>query len=382
MKGKFEQLKRYISSKKNSRKNFILSVVALVEVIAILVVSTYAWVESASTIIIESKGDQKIDTYVYTDANINDEATNTPIHLDKYYREAGNMHFASATCVDGNNIYFPRLASASAPIPENNFRKGVINDINTNYISFSFKVKANVSNNDGAKFIFQNAPVIKVNGENIANSSDAELKNSVRIAVSVSDIDGKNSITDVFSNVALNGTSSATQPGGTVYINGNAYNPITRAFSEYSGKNVAPDNRVLKVAKGATKKVTVTVWLQDPNHKFNNAQDEQDAKIEIEDFNLILDTSSLVPVYFKDYTTRFNTNTTGDSDYGWASSGNRKMFVKDGNTITEMTRSANPTNQWVGYVEKQSLLKKKAVEFYSCPSTATAATAQSHCPYN
>lgn len=115
MKERFALLAAYFKEKfaigkksgKEKRKSLILSIVALVEVLAIAIVSVSAWVETISTIKIDLNNGT-IDNYVFTNANIgygNGYDGNT-IDLTKYFRQAGDVHLASATSANGTDVYF------------------------------------------------------------------------------------------------------------------------------------------------------------------------------------------------------------------------------------------------------------------------------------
>ena len=94
MKERFALLAAYFKEKlaigkksgKEKRKSLILSIVALVEVLAIAIVSVSAWVETISTIKLDLNNGT-IDNYVFTNANIgygNGYDGNT-IDLTKYF---------------------------------------------------------------------------------------------------------------------------------------------------------------------------------------------------------------------------------------------------------------------------------------------------------
>ena len=139
-----EYLKNRLAFGKNkkTRKGFILTMVALVEVLAISVVSVSAWVETISTITIKAEG-AKIDNYVYTNADIGsgDGYSNKIIDLTKYFRAAGGVHLASASSADGENIFFPIKKSGASEFGVGSYRCADVNDKNVNYIDFSFNVK-------------------------------------------------------------------------------------------------------------------------------------------------------------------------------------------------------------------------------------------------
>lgn len=346
MKRKLELLTKQFNFRKKSRKNFLLSVVALIEIIAIMAVSTYAWVETASTIIIESDGPQQIDSYVYTNADLSSNNAGV-IDLSRYYRTSGNMHLASASSSDGKVMFFPKVASTSGTVT--GLRPGEISDKNTNYINFNFKVTAKDTE---TKLIFDKVPEIKINGTTVND-------NSIRVAVS----DG--SSTKVFSNKA--------STGNTV-INGINYPTEILPFSDYAGSAAVESSKfVFTLVKNQTKTITVTVWLQDPSKA-------KEAKVTIGDLKLIPHTSSTREILFTDYTTRFNTSLAGN-DISWASNEGTQMWMRDvsRNEITKMDKSGVHGNQWIGYVENKSVTETKGnVEFYNCDSSVTSAQVMSN----
>ncbi len=222
---------KFLSKKKHS--NLILSVVALIEIIAIAIVSVSAWVETVSTIKISGNG--VIDTYTYTNANIGSGSgyTNIPIDLSTYVRKSGNLHFALASSANGTDFYFPKVASMGTSA--SSFRKGNINDKNVNYLNFSFDVKAVNADKD---FMFASVPTIKVGGT-------TKTDDSVRIAIS----DG--TTTRIYSNSTKTESVVAASAGTSATASLNA-------FSNY----VTGKNSLFSVTKGATKRITVTIWLQ------------------------------------------------------------------------------------------------------------------------
>lgn len=171
---------------------------ALVEVLAIAIVSVSAWVETISTIKLDLNNGT-IDNYVFTNANIgygNSYDGNT-IDLTKYFRQAGDVHLASATSANGTDVYFPTLAANGAP--SGAYRKATVNDKNVNYIDFSFNVTAKRTK---ASFYFENVPTIKVNG---ADADEEKLRVSFVCDGSNTVVCGKsNSTTEVVAGTTLN----------------------------------------------------------------------------------------------------------------------------------------------------------------------------------
>ena len=93
----------------------------------ILLVSTYSWVETISSIEITNSAGQ-VDDYTFTNALVGtgEGFSGQPIDLAKYFRASGNVHMASASSKDGREFFFPQLAKTGST--ENKFRKGNIND--------------------------------------------------------------------------------------------------------------------------------------------------------------------------------------------------------------------------------------------------------------
>lgn len=346
MKSKLELIKNQFNFRNKSRKSILLSVVALIEIIAIMVVSTYAWVETASTIIIESNGEQQIDSYIYTNADLNSNNAGV-IDLSRYYRTSGNMHLASATSSNGSSIFFPRVASTNSSVT--GLRQGEISDKNTNYISFNFKVTAKDTD---TKLIFDRVPEIRIDGSAVND-------NSIRVAIN----DG--SSTKVFSNTSFE---------GSIRINGTDYPTEVLPFGDYAGNTAVTNNNfVFNLVKDTTKTITVTVWLQDP-------EKAKEAEVTIGDLKLIPHTPSTREVLFSDFTTRFNTSLAG-SDISWASNEGTQMWMRDvsRNELTKMHKSGVNGNQWVGYVENKSITQTKGnVEFYNCDSSVASAQVMSN----
>lgn len=277
MKRKLELIKSALSKKRFLRKNFLLSIVALIEVVLILIVSTFAWVETISTIDISGSG--KIDKPVLTVANISDTTTTQSIDLSAYFRSSGNVHLAASSSANGKDIYFPKVTQAGTSASA--YRKSNINDENVNYISFSFKVSAA---NATRYFYFKNTPTIKVGGTTVNN-------NDIRIAITASNTTTIYAKTSASESVVadVTGTKSSTS---------------LKAFEDYTDTD--ENNPVFSVSRGATEVVTVTLWLQQTSTSGNYAG----KTVTVEDFALVKGT----PWYT--VTAHAVTNVTSDRSTG------------------------------------------------------------------
>lgn len=279
-----EYLKNRLAFGKNkkTRKGFILTMVALVEVLAISVVSVSAWVETISTITIKAEG-AKIDNYVYTNADIGsgNGYSGKTIDLTKYFRAAGGVHLASASSADGENIFFPIKKSDVSDFGANSYRCADVNDKNVNYIDFSFNVKVDKTfNANHAEFYLDQVPKITIGGGNVSG-------NLVRMAITDTDIQktvvcGYNAGSDNVVN-----TADGKEVPGKV-----------QAFSDFVVSSESIPTELFRVDKGSSKTINIKVWLQD-----DKATTEYAGKtVSISDVKIVTQNKKGNKVYFVDRT--------------------------------------------------------------------------------
>lgn len=241
-----EYLKNRLAFGKNkkTRKGFILTMVALVEVLAISVVSVSAWVETISTITIKAEG-AKIDNYVYTNADIGsgDGYSNKTINLNDYFRAAGGVHLASASSADGENIFFPIKKSDDTA---NSYRCADVNDKNVNYIDFSFNVKVDESfKANHAEFYLDQVPKISIGGADVSG-------NLVRMAITD---------TDTQETVVCGSKVSTVNVVNTA--DGKVVPEKVHAFCDFVVSSESEPTELFRVDKGSSKTINIKVWLQD-----------------------------------------------------------------------------------------------------------------------
>lgn len=279
-----EYLKNRLAFGKNkkTRKGFILTMVALVEVLAISVVSVSAWVETISTITIKAEG-AKIDNYVYTNADIGsgEGYSSKTIDLTKYFRAAGGVHLASASSADGENIFFPIKKSDVSDFNANSYRCADVNDKNVNYIDFSFNVKVDKTfNANHAEFYLDQVPKITIGGADVSG-------NLVRMAITDTDtqktvVCGYNAGSDNVVN-----TADGKEVPGKV-----------QAFSDFVVSSESIPTELFRVDKGSSKTINIKVWLQD-----DKATTEYAGKtVSISDVKIVTQNKKGNKVYFVDRT--------------------------------------------------------------------------------
>lgn len=279
-----EYLKNRLAFGKNkkTRKGFILTMVALVEVLAISVVSVSAWVETISTITIKAEG-AKIDNYVYTNADIGsgNGYSNKTINLAEYFRAAGGVHLASASSADGENIFFPIKNSGASEFGVDSYRCADINDKNVNYIDFSFNVKVDKTfKADHAEFYLDQVPKITIGGGNVSG-------NLVRMAIT--DTDTQNTVV----------CGSNAGDGNVVNkADGTKVPEKVQAFSDFVVSSESIPTELFRVDRGSSKTINIKVWLQDDNAATAYAS----KTVSITDVNIVTQNKKGNKVYFVDRT--------------------------------------------------------------------------------
>jgi uncharacterized repeat protein (TIGR02543 family) len=349
MKERFALLAAYFKEKfaigkksgKEKRKSLILSIVALVEVLAIAIVSVSAWVETISTIKLDLNNGT-IDNYVFTNANIgygNGYDGNT-IDLTKYFRQAGDVHLASATSANGTDVYFPTLTANGAPSAT--YRKATVNDKNVNYIDFSFNVTAKGTK---ASFYFDKVPTIKVND---ADADEEKLRVSFVC-------DGSNTV------VCGKSDSTAEVVAGTnLNIKGQEN---VKSFGSYTG-STAESPLFTVPADSKPHKVTMRVWLQDDSRNTKYAGQT----VTIDNFKLITQSPQAGELTFYD-------KTTGDPSLGagWATKNNRAIWInQDGKSEYQKLSKDSSGNYFIKLGSDYTDNPNATVTFYSCESTVTS----------
>lgn len=285
-----EYLKNRLAFDKNkiTRKGFILTMVALVEVLAISVVSVSAWVETISTITIKAEG-AKIDNYVYTNADIGsgEGYSDKTIDLIKYFRAAGGVHLASASSADGENIFFPIKNSGASEFGVDSYRCADVNDKNVNYIDFSFNVKVDKTfNANHAEFYLDQVPKITIDGENVSG-------NLVRMAIT--DTDTQNTVV----------CGSNAGDGNVVNeADGSEVPEEVHAFSEFLVSSESEPTELFRVDRGSSKTINIKVWLQDDKAVTAYAG----KTVSISDVNIVTQNKKGNKVYFVDRTVNEDIN--------------------------------------------------------------------------
>ena len=349
MKERFALLAAYLKEKlaigkksgKEKRKSMILSIVALVEVLAIAVVSVSAWVETISTIKIDLNNGT-IDNYVFTNANIGygDGYDKNTIDLTKYFRQAGDVHLASATSANGTDVYFPTLTANGVT---GAYRKATVNDKNVNYIDFSFNVTAKKTK---ASFYFDQVPTFKVNG---VEADEKKLRVSFVCEGNSTVVCGMND-------------SEAAVVAGTSLDSTEQEN--VKSFDSYTVSTAESSLPLFTVPANSTRKVTMRVWLQDDSRDTKYAGQT----VTIENFKLITQSPQAGELTFSD-------KTTGDPSLGagWATKKDRVIWINQaGKSEYKKLSKDSSGNYFIKLGSEYTDKPNATVTFYSCESTVAS----------
>ncbi len=240
------------NSGKSRIKNSVLSIVILVEIFALCVVGTFAWVETVSSIKITNEantvGTIKNDTK-YTDMLIGDKTG--AIDLLDYFEPSGDMHLAPASSADGKTFYFPKANITSDFI----YRKGNVSDKNTTYLSASFRLKADTN----ADFFFWKDATHNISVDDNIRVSVTAYTEGENPEGTYDPSSGKLiSNTKIYSNLGGGDAKVIDNTNGTLPSSNNTH---VEKFSDHV-KGKSSSARLFAVGANETKYVTINVWLQ------------------------------------------------------------------------------------------------------------------------
>lgn len=143
-------MKKSLSKKLNIfRTSPLIGVVAIIEVILLICVSTFAWFVFADN--------NKLDTDIISvepdsglEIDFNDASDNDYINIWNYLNE---FQFEPVTSLDGRNIFVPTSGTFNATDTSNiKFREATVNDMNSKYINIDFTL-SNTSEEDMPVFL-------------------------------------------------------------------------------------------------------------------------------------------------------------------------------------------------------------------------------------
>lgn len=192
--------KKSTSKYRNFKISPMIPVIAIIEVLVLIAISTYAWFvvsqeKNAYTGIIEVDADSGLDID-FKNATYNDH-----INLWDYVPE--DFEFSPVTSLDGRNVFVPTSGTFGNNSTNSiKFREATINDINTKYVDVDFML-TNTNPDQEVKVYLNNRSHFRVY-DNAKETSGEEMSNSraLRLAFYTNDAKHGNVSSQILENTA------------------------------------------------------------------------------------------------------------------------------------------------------------------------------------
>lgn len=310
------------------RLQLILIVVALLECLLLVGISTYSWIESTSSLIIRGDDMPVKKNRAYQMAISTSNTTRVDLH--DYFSSTAYFQFAKTSSPDGKTFYFPKFNdiiqyqnSTPADVPgfPGAYRKGDTTDYNTTYYCFDINLNNTGSQASNYYFSSETNKIFTVTGIDNNTVKEAAAK-CYRLSVQQG-----NDIT-IFSNE----TTSYTAVNNTTYNTANSAPVTSRAIDNYKyGSDLTGKTEVCKASAGSDSgnNVTFRIWfeLNDPAYKELSKEQKQllyDSKVNI-DLVLMNAASDTRSMYFDDY--------SGATLEATGNSASRRMYLAYKDTL-------------------------------------------------
>lgn len=250
---------------KISKLHLLIAAVAIIECLILISFTTYSWIETASSLVIET-GKKNYEETISTRIPIanalnykfvvkNEESVSD---LNDYFSYAGQsstqnlFRYARASSANGKDFFFKNSGingSNSTVTGQANYRKGDYVDINSNYTHFDFTV-ANTSDkkNNKLKFYFADANVFSVTNAEGSELTQTQL-NTIRDAMRISFQTGSGT-PKIYSRAAATYGAVSAVGGGTTSV-------TTTAIES----NV--NQKLFTVGKNNSQNISVRIWLEE-----------------------------------------------------------------------------------------------------------------------
>ena len=172
-----------------SKNNLILTIVALVECILLLAITTYSWIESASSLRIATSNPVTIaDSLNYE--YVIDTSKAKAVDLSTYFSDTAFFSFAHASSADGKTLFLQRTVTNADGSKNYIYRQGDTTDYNTAYYNFDFLVNNSKNSesllyffNSQDVFTFDENSIVADEGQVITDNDKETFLNAFRVAI-------------------------------------------------------------------------------------------------------------------------------------------------------------------------------------------------------
>ncbi len=300
-------------SKKGRKFNTILSVIALILVVAVGAVTTYSWIDQSTNMNLHmNEGNIKdspenYDTYYHSINVGKDEGNESFISLNKFADLADGITLSQLSSKDGENFFYHKSGTS--------YKQLDANDKAVSYIAFDLDINSTCS--ETTKFFFDEEILRFVYGDD-----DSKVANSLRMSVKVTPASGTASTT-IFS-----------QKGGT-------YNPVTsttgatttvttKAFSSC----LSEANPIFTLTGNKKANVKISIWLEGTDNS---------------DSTFISNNNNL--------------NVNFQIDTNWYKASSRYIYIYDG-TVEQFMANCN-TGTYTAYDSNGNVVGKEDTALYN-----------------
>ena len=329
----------------------LIAVVAIIECLLLISFTTFSWIESNSSLVIQNGPESsQVDTNVTKKMDITDELNSTInlnysgdtfAPLNNFFSEVKYFEFAKATSSDGRTIFFPCRNNTYSEAGK--YRKGDTIDYNTSYLYFDF-VMSNKAH-DGGPATIENRDVyfddtegytdiFTVTGDGLTSAQKTALTNAMRMSITTQT--GSSLSTKIYAKEAYSASSgyksiddiplaqsyAYDENGGVGHANNRNTGVETKQLSGsvyHTTNNVIDAEKLFVVKKNADTKVSFRIWFDvwDPDFRsefgldsldYSDFEDSDAAYWDIPDatvgikFRLKTSGNDLRSIYFDDYT--------------------------------------------------------------------------------
>lgn len=304
-------------SPKGRKFNIILTVVALILVVAVGGVSTYSWIEQNTNMNLHmNEGNIKdapenYDTY-YQSVNVGkDEGDESFISLNKFADLADGFTLSQLSSTDGENFFYHKSGSS--------YKKLDVNDKAVSYIAFDLDVQSTCA--DQTSFFFDEEVLRFVYGDD-----DNKVANSLRMSVKVTPKDGT-STTTIFSPTGKSYQAITSTEGATDTV-------TTKAFSAC----ISDGSPIFTLSGNSKANVKIAIWLEG---NLSGHEDNDDVNIA--------------------GNTQLNVNFQIDTN--WYKSSTRYLYIYDG--TTESFMSDCDAGTYTAYDSKDNVIGSANTNLYN-----------------
>ena len=168
-----ESKKKSTTKYRSGRFSLIIPVIAVIEVIILIAVSTYAWYFLNASKTLET-GTITVNADSGLEIDFKDADNNTSIDIWNYTSK-DKFKFEPATSVDGRNILFPTSGTfGETDTSSMTFRDATVNDINTKYLNVDFEL-TNESGDEMSVFLSSKSSFTVRDDDDYVNGSALRL---------------------------------------------------------------------------------------------------------------------------------------------------------------------------------------------------------------